>query len=413
MTLRDKWLKAWHTLRPDQRKKLVFVGIGLGIVILSLALYKATRPAETTPRQKESKRDISLDKGTLEKSLYNESTRQIGDMEAQLKAVKEQLAALQQDKKPKNDETADLAKEILKTSPKGLSEKQPEPAKPAAPSRPSSYPPGIPPLPTAPSSPPVPTASAIPAPSKPEVYGEIEFVSQRVEKKDEGKKKETTTIYLPPSFMEATLLSGMYAPTAESGKSSPMPALIRIKDLAILPNHVKGDLKGCFVMVEAHGSLADERAHARLTTLSCLTRGGQSVIDQKIKGYVVDEDGFVGLRGKVVSKMGSAIARSLVAGFAVGFGDAMNTSAVTTTTSGLGVTQTLDTDQATKAGMGRGIAQAGRDLQKFLLDLGKQAVPVVEIGAMRPVTVVISEGVEIEIKDIPNTCMGGADRCGN
>jgi len=192
-----------------------------------------------------------------------------------------------------------------------------------------------------------------------------------------------------------------------------MPALIRIKDLAILPNHVKSDLKGCFIMVEAHGSLADERAHARLTTLSCLTRGGQSVIDQKIKGYVVDEDGFVGLRGKVVSKMGSAIARSLVAGFAVGFGDAMNSSAITTTTSGLGVTQTLDTDQATKAGAGRGIAQAGRDLQKFLLDLGKQAVPVIEVGAMRPVTVVISEGVEIEVKDIPNTCMGGNTACVN
>jgi conjugal transfer pilus assembly protein TraB len=91
----------------------------------------------------------------------------------------------------------------------------------------------------------------------------------------------------------------------------------------------------------------------------------------------------------------------------------MNSSAITTTTSGLGVTQTLDTDQATKAGAGRGIAQAGRDLQKFLLDLGKQAVPVIEVGAMRPVTVVISEGVEIEVKDIPNTCMGGNTACVN
>ena len=416
MTLKDKCLKVWQTLRPDQRKRLVFVAIGLAIVIVSLVLYRATRPASPTPRQNESKRDIALDKGTLEKSLYNESTKQMGDMEAEMKAVKEQLAALQQAKKPENDDNADLAKEILKTSRQGLSEKQTEPTKPAkgsTPSRPVSYPPGIPPLPAAPSSPPIPTTPVVPAPSKPEVYGEIEFISQRVEKKDEAKKKETTKIYLPPSFMEATLLSGMYAPTAESGKSSPMPALIRIKDLAILPNHVKGDLKGCFIMVEAHGSLADERAHARLTTLSCLTRGGQSVIDQKIKGYVVDEDGFVGLRGKVVSKMGSAIARSLVAGFAVGFGDAMNSSAITTTSSGLGVTQTLNTDQATKAGAGRGIAQAGRDLQKFLLDLGKQAVPVVEVGAMRPVTVVISEGVEIEVKDIPNTCMGGNAACVN
>jgi conjugal transfer pilus assembly protein TraB len=416
VTFKDKCLKVWQTLRPEQRKKLVFVAIGIGIVILSLALYKATRPVGTTPRQSEIKRDITLDKGTLEKSLYNESTRQMGDIEAEMKAVKEQIAALQQAKKPESDDRVDLAKEILKTSRQGLSEKEMEPKKPTkvgAQTQPASYPPGIPPLPAAPSSPPMPAAPVVPAPSKPEVYGEIEFISQRVEKKDEGKKKETMKIYLPPSFMEATLLSGMYAPTAESGKSSPMPALIRIKDLAILPNHVKGDLKGCFIMVEAHGSLADERAHARLTTLSCLTRGGQSVIDQKIKGYVVDEDGFVGLRGKVVSKMGSAIARSLVAGFAVGFGDAVNASSVTTTVSGLGVTQTLDTDRAVKAGTGRGIAQAGRDLQKFLLDLGKQAVPVVEVGAMRPVTVVISEGVEIEVKDIPNTCMGGGATCVN
>ena len=49
--------------------------------------------------------------------------------------------------------------------------------------------------------------------------------------------------------------------------------------------------------------------------------------------------------------------------------------------------------------------------QKFLLDLGKQAIPVVEVAAMRPVTVVISEGVEIEVKELPNTCMGGGATC--
>jgi conjugal transfer pilus assembly protein TraB len=418
VTIKDKWLKIWQTLRPEQRKKLVFVAIGLGIVILSLTLYKATRTPGAAPKPSEGKRDIALDKGTLEKSLYNESTRQMGDIEAEMKAVREQIAALQQGKKPDSDDRLDLAKEILRQSRQTSPEKEIEPRKPtkaAAPSQPASYPPGLPPLPAAQTSaaPPMPAAPGVSAPSRPEIYGEIEFVSQRVEKKDEAKKKGGTKIYLPPSFMEATLLSGMYAPTSETGKSSPMPALIRIKDLAILPNHVKGDLKGCFIMVEAHGSLADERAHVRLTTLSCLTRGGQSVIDQKIKGYVVDEDGFVGLRGKVVSKMGSAIARSLIAGFVVGFGDAMNASTMTTTTSGVGVTQTLDTNRAATAGVGKGISQAGHDLQKFLLDLGKQAVPVVEVGAMRPVTVVISEGVEIDVKEVPNTCMGGGSKCAN
>ena len=121
-------------------------------------------------------------------------------------------------------------------------------------------------------------------------------------------------IYLPPSFMEGTLLSGMYAPANSGGKGEPLPGLIRIKNLAILPNSVKADLKGCFVIVEAQGSLFDERAHVRLDTLSCLAKNGESVIDQRVKGYVVDEDGFVGLRGTVVSKMGAAVAQEPLRG---------------------------------------------------------------------------------------------------
>ena len=412
MTLREKGEKIWQTLKPEQKKKLTFLAIALVIVVLSLLFYKATRGSSpVAAKPNEGKREVALDKGTLEKSLYSESTKQMADLQAELKAMKEQMAL---EKKPEKDDTPDLAKELLKQA-RQVKEKDKEkvpmprtsisspPPVPPPPSPKASYPPGDPPMPAAPQA----------VVAKPELYGEIEFVSQPVKKEEESKKKVGMKIYLPPSFMEATLLSGMYAPTTQTGKDGPMPALLRIKNLAILPNSVKSDLKGCFVMVEAHGSLADERAHARLTTLSCITRGGQSVIDQKIKGYIVDEDGFVGLRGKVVSKMGAAIARSLVAGFAVGFGDALNASAITTTVSGLGVTQTLDTDRAAKAGAGRGISQAGRDLQRFLLDLGKQAIPVVEVGAMRPVTVVISEGVEIEVREIPNTCIGGADTCAN
>ena len=173
---------------------------------------------------------------------------------------------------------------------------------------------------------------------------------------------------------------------------------------------MKADLKGCFVIVEAHGSLFDERAHIRLDTLSCLAKNGESVIDQKVKGYVVDQDGFVGLRGTVVSKMGAAVARSLFAGFVAGFGDAVAASTTVTSVSPLGTTQSFNTDEAAKAGAGKGIAQAGHDLERFLLDLGKQAVPAVEVGAMRPVTVVISEGVDLEIKEKNNVCMG-AEAC--
>ena len=74
----------------------------------------------------------------------------------------------------------------------------------------------------------------------------------------------------------------------------------------------------------------------------------------------------------------------------------------------LGATQTFNTNEDRESwGLGRGVAQAGHDLQRFLLDLGKQAVPAVEVGAMRPVTVVISEGVDLEIKEKKNGCLRG------
>ena len=45
--------------------------------------------------------------------------------------------------------------------------------------------------------------------------------------------------------MAATLLSGLDAPTSEGAKGNPAPVFIRVRDLAVLPNRVKANLKGC------------------------------------------------------------------------------------------------------------------------------------------------------------------------
>lgn len=417
MTPKEKLNKIWAALKPEQKKKTIIAGIIMGILLFSLAFYHSTHSLSKTqaPAKTTNKRELGIDQSkVLEKSLYNESRQSMSDLKKQVDEMKKKLEEKEQDKKlpdsAEKDDKPDLSRQLVKKwqpekDPRGQQKQEtPRVSAPPIPSGSASLPPGVPPAP-----------GAVAVQSKPEVYGAIEVVSQRNNnmEKNESKKKVGLKIYLPPSFMEATLLSGIYAPTSTGGAGSPLPVLIRIKNLAILPNRVKGDLKGCFLIGEAKGSLADERAHVRLNTLSCLTKGGQSVIDQKIKGYAVDSDGFVGLRGNVVSKMGGAVARSLLAGFIVGFGDAVSASSVTTTTSGLGTTQTLDTDNATKAGFGKGISQAAHDLQKFLLDLGKQAIPVIEVGAMRNITIVVSEGIELEVKERPGVCMGGGTKCIN
>ena len=248
---------------------------------------------------------------------------------------------------------------------------------------------------------------------EPQFIGGIEFVSVPIDEelaKNKGTdKKKEVTVYLPPSFMEATLISGLDAPTVENAKGNPMPVMLRIKAPAVLPNRVRANLRGCFVIADGYGDLAAERAYLRLVTLSCISKKGGAVIDQSVKGFVVDEDGKIGLRGRVVSKMGTTIARSMIAGFFGGVGDAMRLSGTTTTISPLGTTQVYDPTRLAQAGIGSGLGQAAKEIQEFYLELARQTMPVIEIGATKQVTLVVQEGATLVIKD---ACLGMEKGCG-
>ena len=215
-------------------------------------------------------------------------------------------------------------------------------------------------------------------------------------------KKVNPTVYLPPSFTEASLLSGVVAPTSDVSNKKPIPMIIRIKDLAVLPNEYKEDLKGCFVIAEGQADLSQERVEARMVTLSCISKDGKSLIDQKVKGWVVDGDGRAGMRGKVVAKFGAHVARVAVAGFMKGCGEAFQESSYDYNSSVYGsTTKTLkNTDPSTlsRAGVGGGVVAVADDLEKFYLNLAEQTLPCVEVGPAKDITLVFSEGVDLEIK---------------
>jgi conjugal transfer pilus assembly protein TraB len=381
---------------------------------------------------------VALDPKLLEKSMYMEGQKEIAKRDEKIAALSKQIDEIINDKKTDSEPEALAAIREQKKAQdaKGLSASLPlknparsdgklpdlplpAPPNPAAGGRALPFgsfgnvppPPGV-----AATGQPYPPAQPV-APAKPDTFGEIEIVSARdmrsgkegKEAKEEGadKKKEPgERVYLPPSFMAATLLSGLDAPTSEGAKGNPAPVFIRIKDLAVLPNKVKANLKGCFVIAEGHGNLATERAELRLVSLSCLDRRDHAVIDQKIKGFVVDADGKIGLKGTVVSKMGAAVARSLIAGFFGGIGEAFRQSAATQSISALGATQIVDPSQVARAGIGGGVATAATELQKFYLELAKQTMPVIEVGATKNITVIISEGIDLGIKEIRTITSG-------
>jgi len=216
----------------------------------------------------------------------------------------------------------------------------------------------------------------------------------------DSKKKGLTSVYLPPSFMQATLLSGLDAPTAGSAKGNPVPVLIRVKTPAVLPNEVKAQLAGCFVIADGRGNLSTERAELTLVSISCLDRKGGALIDQKLKGFVVDADGKIGLRGRVVAKFGSVVARSMLAGFLVGAGDAFKAQATTTAVSPLGTTQSINTKDIGLAALGSSLSEGFKEIQKFYMELAHDSMPVIEIGATKRITLVVSEGLNLDIKKL-------------
>ena len=221
-----------------------------------------------------------------------------------------------------------------------------------------------------------------------------EEVQEVEEKKEKQEKQETNTVEIPAgSFVKAILLSGLDAPTGGKAQSMPYPVLLRVIDKSILPNKWQADIKDCFMIGEGIGELSSERVFIRVHTLSCVTESGKTY-QKKIKAYVSGEDGKVGLKGRVVSKQGALLARTLVAGFLEGTAKAFAQQNTIVSVSPLGQTQTIDTSKATQIAAVQGLSSATKKLADFYMKLVDQTFPVIEVNAGRKVDVVFLSEVK-------------------
>jgi len=382
--------ERFNSLNPLQKKICVWSLVGAAVLVVVVAGYKTSRSPESEATARlEKTREISLDPDLIQKTMLREQRKEIEAMQAQIK----KLADNEEERRtPENFPPPPPAENQLPAIPSADQVEQTA-------SSPSFA------VPVSHSFPAPPIRQTPPPPGEEKIIGGIGILSSQsglapVAAVQADKKKETRTVYLPPSFMEAMLLTGFDASTSGDGKNNPEPLLLRIQAPAMLPNDVKANLRGCFIIAEAVGRLNKERADVRLVSLSCIGRDGQAVIDTTVKGFVTDSDSKVGLSGRVVSKMGAATARAVVAGIFGGAGDALQASTLTQSTSPLGTTSFVDTDQLAKSAAGGGLSEGAKTLQELYLDLAKQATPVIEVGAAKEVTVVISEGKELEIKEI-------------
>ena len=379
--------ETFDNLEPGHKKVVIWSIVGIVVLVITLTGYNIRSKKTTRLQTVEKSRAIKLEPDLIQKTMLREQRRQLDNLQKTVTALQKNQEKLEkspeQQKLPEIPSADEIVQKRSTTPPPAKEERWPLPLRAM-----NNVHGGSPPSPK----------------TKPQMIGEIGVLSNPAagELPTDSDKKKGRTVYLPPSFMEAKLLTGFDASTSGKGTSNPEPLLLRIQTPAVLPNDIKAELEGCFVIAEAVGRLDKERADVRLASLSCLTNEGKAVIDTPIKGFVTDSDSKVGLSGRVVSRMGAAAARTVIAGFFGGMGDMLKATATTQSVSPLGTTTSVDSSQIAKYSLGGGLSEGADSLHDFYLTLAKQATPVIEVGAAKKITVIISEGKELTIRERDN-----------
>lgn len=227
-------------------------------------------------------------------------------------------------------------------------------------------------------------------------------VSEAVE--EDTNVADDDTLFLPAgSIITGTFLNGIDAPTGQGAKRDPFPATLRIQKEAILPNRFRADIRECFLIVSGYGDLSSERAYLRGETISCVREDG-GVIESSLDSYAVGEDGKAGVRGRLVSKQGQIIAKSLMAGFLSGVSKAFDVKPVpvidTRNRSSNTQFQRNDGFSANWAQSAAvsGVSDALDRIADFYLEMAEGMFPVIEVDAGRQIDVFVSRGTNLQIR---------------
>lgn len=213
------------------------------------------------------------------------------------------------------------------------------------------------------------------------------------------------TVHIPAgSFAEATLLTGVFAPTG----GEPLPVLLRLDAALVGPNRTRLPLHHALLVGKAIGDANSRRATVQIDTLSVATASGRTH-DLKANGWVVDEDGLQGLRGTYVWRADEIVALAAATGALSAGADALAAQEVTSTVTPLGgVTTAVTGDVGQLAGY-RALGGAASRLSEIIADRLKEVVPAIHVTNGRKVTVAFVSGVTIdglEIGEVRNASDG-------
>lgn len=404
------------------KQRWMMIGVAaVGFIVISSSFFsKKNEPVRT--EKKETGMVSVGPTGVDKKDWMSQSSQQLRNVEADNDKLKAELANLQKVvQKMREDE------EKVKVAPKDKepkAEPQLPPGVVAPPTRDSNKPSATanvpPPPPVPPSIPGAQTKVNIPAPvgvpsfptdgmsaaplaeaqvfkpeSKPQAAAGAAGDAEGVKASSKYKKNPYNGFLPAGSFAPVVLLNGLDAGTSTTTQANPMPVLMTITDQATLPGSAKYSVKSCFVLGTGYGDMSAERVYVRYSRLSCVDKADRLVLSADVSGYLVDSDGKIGLRGKVIDRQGAKLGKALLAGFAQGLTGALGQAQSTVTSSALGTTSSIGGADALRASGLSGAQSATQQLAQFYLKEAQAMFPVISIDTGRTGTIVFTDSASL------------------
>lgn len=208
--------------------------------------------------------------------------------------------------------------------------------------------------------------------------------------------------YLPPnSFARAKVIVGVDASAGVNSQTDPLPVVLRVTGPArsVYQNGrlLTTRIEGCLINGAARGELSSEKVYVKLQKMTCPQPGGRYAVSE-VKGFIAF-GGKTGVRGRVVSREGSLVTQAFLAGLAGGFGRGFSANSNSvfqgTNITTNGQRQKLSTGDILEGGLGKGVAQTGDMVSKYLIERAEQYQPVIEMPTGIDVEIVFLEGVYV------------------
>lgn len=204
-----------------------------------------------------------------------------------------------------------------------------------------------------------------------------------------GRKKD---LRIPAgSFAEATLLTGVYAPT-EGGAH---PVQLRVDLAWVGPNRSRIPLQGAFLIGKAVGEANSLRAVVQLEKLSYVRPDGEAV-EVPVNGYATDQDGVMGLAGEYVWRIREAATFAALSGGISAAADAAAQRETASQLGPLGGVTSIVTGDIGKFAAARGASRASDEVGKIITRRLDELVPAIYVPNGKRLTVVLIDGVTLE-----------------